>query len=173
MMELTRGGNITARVRRAFRWIFSFRDFTPGTVQTIRGGDMMTDAVTFFTKGRAEFYLDGVRRGDRVPGILSSDYQPVGQDGTFTVVYVEPTTRVCIPRVFNRGLLPTVKKHHALENMVLSVHAGQRLLVCLGDIEVDGRHIKEEQSVEVQVDQEINLKEGTLLLEFLDEPPRR
>lgn len=170
MIERTQG-TITARVRRAFHWIFSFRDFEPGTIQWIGGREMMTQAVTLFTKGRAEFYLDGVRRGDRVPGILSSEHEPVGLDGEFKLVYVEPTTRVCIPAAFNRGQLPLVKKHHAVDDQTIGFIPGQKLLVCSGELVLD-RVILPEQSVTIKEPMYVELKAGTLLLEFLNAPTR-
>ena len=91
-------GSDNTRIRRAFRWVVTFRDFPVGSWQTVDGGSMMTQAPTLFTKGRAEFFLDGVQRGDRVPGTLSSEHEVVGLGGTFKLSYVEPT-------IFNRRVL--------------------------------------------------------------------
>lgn len=129
---------------------------------------MMTEALTLFTKGRAEFYLDGVKRGDRVPGILSSEYEPVGQGGEFRLEYVVPTTRVCIPKNINRDQLPIVKKHLLEAGVPQTFKAGSKLLVCLGQVSINHHKLfKEEQSVQLIGDATIEADRPTILLEFL------
>ena len=144
-------GQDETRVRRAFGWIVTFRDFPTGSYQTVDGDSMMADALTYFTKGRAEFFLDGVQRGDRVPGILSSEHEVVGQGGTFLIKYVEPTTRVCIPRNVapNRGKLPVVTQLALEAGQQLQLARGFRGLVCLGTVQVGERTFKEESTFEV------------------------
>lgn len=143
-------GNDETRVRRAFGWVITFRDFPTGSWQTFDGDVMMTNALTYFTKGRAEFYLDGVRRADRVPGILSSEHEVVGHGGTFTIKYVEPTTRVCIPAGHNKGQLPQVTQLDLRQGERLLVRPGFRALVCLGSVKVGDRTFKEESTFEVR-----------------------
>ena len=128
---------------------------------------MMTEALTFFTKGRAEFYLDGVRRGDRVPGILSSEHDVVGQGGTFELRYVEPTTRVCIPSVINKDQQPVVTKVILQPGETLSVTRGFKALVCLGQIMVGDRTFDEEQTISV-TSNEVTIKAAkySMLLDF-------
>lgn len=139
--------NDQTRFKRAFGWVITFRDFPEGSYQTVDGDSMMTEALTFFTKGRAEFYLDGVRRGDRVPGILSSEHDVVGQGGLFKIVYVEPTTRVCIPSKINRDRLPKVKKIELTEP--ITVNAGFKALVCLGSVTIGSKVFAEESTISV------------------------
>lgn len=160
-------GRDQTRVKRAFRWVITFRDFPVGSTQTVDGDSMMTEALTLFTKGRAEFYLDGERRADRVPGILSSEYEPVGLGGEFELRYVEPTTRVCIPRNANSGQLPHVKKHEFDVGGTIAVYPGQKFLVCVGSTTVNNRTFTEEQSFQITVETSMSFTANTLLLEFL------
>lgn len=159
-------GKDETRIRRAFGWIVTFRDFPSGSHQTVDGDSMMTEALTFFTKGRAEFYLDGVRRGDRVPGILSSEHDVVGQGGTFTLRYVEPTTRLCIPAVINHNRLPGVKKLELEPNQPVLVNG--KFLVCLGSVSVMGKDIAEESSFQTSEPRLILAAGGATLLQFLN-----
>lgn len=161
-----RGADNT-RVKRAFRWVITFRDFPTDSWQTVDGDSMMRDALTFFTKGRAEFFLDGVKREDRVPGTLSSEHDIVGEGGTFKLVYVEPTTRICIPRLANRGNLPVVEKMHFKEQTALQLKPGQKLLVCLGSVDIAGKIFAEEQTFRVTTAGTALCKANTILLEFL------
>ena len=153
------------RVRRAFRWVVTFRDFPVGSYQTVDGDFMMAEALTLFTKGRAEFYLDDGRRGDRVPGILSSEHEQVGQDGVFRLVYVEPTTRVCIPKRVNNNALPIVKKHMILKDEMICLDG--KFLVCLGSLDVNERTIVEEKTFQTIEPRICKALEDTILLEFL------
>jgi len=164
-------GEDETRVRRAFGWVVTFRDFPVGSWQNVGGDEMMTHALTFFTKGRAEFYLDGVRRGDRIPGILSSEYEPVGQDGMFELKYVEPTTRVCIPRYVNNDQLPNVKKIHLTEP--ITVKAGFKALVCLGSVTVGEKVFEEEKTISVSSPEVTLVPNGDCyLLDFTDSSSR-
>lgn len=153
------------RVRRAFGWVVTFRDFPEGSYQTVGGDGMMTEALTLFTKGRAEFYLDDVKRGDRLPGILSSEHEPVGLDGTFKLVYVEPTTRLCIPAFINKGKLPTVVKYHISKGSLISLDG--KFLLCLGRLDVNGKTIEEEKSFQTIEPRISRALEESILLEFL------
>jgi hypothetical protein len=133
---------------------------------------MMTEALTYFTKGRAEFYLDGERRGDRVPGILSSEHDVVGKGGTFTIKYVEPTSRVCIPRAAkaNKQQLPNVRQLDLKKGDTLLVRPGFKALVCLGTVAVGDREFNEEMTFEVRTtDLKVKaLADRVLLLDFTD-----
>lgn len=155
------------RIKRAFKWVVTFRDFPKDSWQTVDGDSMMTKALTLFTKGRAEFFLDGIQRQDRVPGTLSSEHELVGLGGTFTLRYVEPTSRLCIPAKINQGKLPTVKKHIHSADEIFEVPAGIKLLVCLGEIEVNGKIFKEEQSVQVPNGGLCKAISDVILLEFI------
>lgn len=165
-------GRDETRVRRAFGWVVTFRDFAAGSWQTVGGDEMMTEALTYFTKGRAEFYLDGERRGDRVPGILSSEHDVVGQGGTFTIKYVEPTSRVCIPRAAkaNKRQLPNVRQLDLQRGDALLVRPGFKALVCLGSVTVGDREFKEETTFEVRTGDMkiIATADRVLLLDFTD-----
>lgn len=166
------------RVKRAFGWVVTFRDFPEGCWQIVGGDEMMTGALTLFTKGRAEFYLDGVRRGDRVPGILSSEHDPVGLDGEFTLRYVEPTTRVCIPKNMgpNGGNLPQVSKIVLKQHEVIKVNTGFKGLVCLGSVAVSGKVFKEEQTFSVVSEvAEVKALSDVIILDFSNavSPPRK
>lgn len=161
------------RVKRAFGWVVTFRDFPAGSYQTVDGDSMMTEALTLFTKGRAEFYLDGERRGDRVPGILSSEHDVVGRGGTFELRYVVPTTRVCIPRrsSANRNQLPAVKKLVFEEAQQRVFEVGTKVLVCLGSVKIGDRVFSEEQTFEVKSAQVMaEVAPSTILLDFTDAP---
>lgn len=153
------------RIRRAFGWVVTFRDFPVGSYQTVDGDSMMTQALTLFTKGRAEFYLDGVKRGDRMPGILSSEHDVVGEGGTFEIRYVEPTSRVCIPRVANKGRLPTVKKHMLEKGEMFSCDG--KFLVCLGSVVVNGVEFAEEKTFKTTEPRVGQALSEVILLEFL------
>lgn len=137
------------RLKRAFRWVITFRDFPTGSYQTVDGDSMMTEALTLFTKGRAAFYLDGVKRGDRVPGILSSEYEVLGQGGIFEIRYVEPTTRVCIPAALNNRKLPNVSKIMLRAGESIEMQPNTKILVCLGEVQVAEKIFKEEQTFTV------------------------
>lgn len=167
-------GQDETRVKRAFGWVITFRDFPAGSYQKVDGNTMMTEALTYFTKGRAEFYLDGVRRKDRVPGILSNEHEVVGQGGTFTIKYVEPTTRVCIPTKAkaNKGKQPAVIQLDLKRGDTLLVRPGFKALVCLGEIKVGDTVFKEESTVDVKSgDFKLEaLSERVLLLDFTNSP---
>ena len=153
------------RVRRAFGWVVTFRDFPVGSYQTVDGKSMMAEAITLFTKGRAEFYLDGVQRGDRLPGILSTEHDIVCQGGQFELRYVEPTTRVCIPYHTNRKRLPIVEKHMLDKGEMFS--ANGKFLVCLGSVEVNGTSFQEEKTFKTAEPRIGRALENSILLEFL------
>lgn len=155
------------RIRRAFRWVVTFRDFPQGSWQTVDGDSMMTKALTLFTKGRAEFFLDGVQRSDRIPGVLSSEHELVGLGGTFTLKYIEPTSRVCIPAKINNGNLPAVKKHMYSSGSTFVVTESKKFLVCLGSISVNDKVFNEEQSVQIRHDANVTALSDVILLEFL------
>lgn len=157
-------GRDQTRVRRAFGWVITFRDFPAGSWQTVDGDSMMTEALTLFTKGRAELWLDGARRADRVPGVLSSEHAVVGQGGEFKLVYVEPTTRLCIPAGINHGRLPQVRKRWA--DGATTVEAGAQLLVCLGALRHGALTTPAERTVVITADTVLEADPGTLLLEF-------
>jgi len=161
-------GQDETRVTRAFGWVVTFRDFPVGSYQTVDGGAMQTEALTYFTKGRAEFYLDGERRKDRVPGVLSSEHEVVGEGGTFTLKYVEPTTRVCIPGNINKNQLPVVQQLDLKRGDRMLVPVGFRALVCLGSVKVGDRTFKEEShfSVVTAASTVEALSNRVLLLDF-------
>lgn len=159
-------GQDETRVRRAFGWIVTFRDFPAGCRQTVDGDAMMTEALTLFTKGRASFYLDGVQRADRVSGVLSSEHEVVGQGGTFELRYTEPTTRLCVPGGFNRGRLPTVRKLTLSQGETLQVDG--RYLVCLGSVCVGGKVVQVERTFVTSEPRELVALESAILLQFLD-----
>lgn len=152
------------RVRRAFRWVVTFRDFPAECRQLVQGHAMFTEALTLFTKGRAEFYLDGVRRGDRVPGILSTEHEPVGTDGVFELRYVEPTTRLCIPGNINGGKLPNVLKVQLLAGE--SAELVGQYLVCAGQVQIGDRKFSEEQTFSCDTPKTFTATADTILLEF-------
>ena len=144
-------GQDETRVKRAFGWVITFRDFPTGSYQTVDGDSMMTEALTYFTKGRAEFYLDGERRRDRVPGVLSTEHEVVGEGGTFTLKYVEPTTRVCIPlkAKANKNKIPSVSQFDLRKGDTLLVRPGFKALICLGSIRVGDKTFNEESTVSI------------------------
>lgn len=167
-------GQDETRVKRAFGWVVTFRDFPVGAYQKVDGDSMMTEALTYFTKGRAEFYLDGERRRDRVPGILSTEHEVVGKGGTFTLKYVEPTTRVCIPTKAkaNKGKQPNVQQLDLLKGDTLLVRPGFKALVCLGEVKVGDSIFKEESSFDVRSgDLKLEaISDRVLLLDFTHSP---
>jgi hypothetical protein len=144
-------GRDRTRLKRAFGWVITFRDFPAGSWQTVKGDTMMTEAVTYFTKGRAEFYLDGDRHPDRVPGILSCDHDPIGLKGTFTIRYLEPTTRLCIPGTegMNSHRIPKVTQFDLKEGETMELPSVFRGLVCLGQVKVGEKLFDEEQCFSV------------------------
>lgn len=105
---------------------------------------MLDGSLTLFTKGRAEFWLGETRRNDRVPGTLSTELEIPVSDESFKLVYIEPTTRLCIPARINQGRLPTVTKVmlEAGENIELEGH----YLVCLGSMSVNSKKFDEERT---------------------------
>jgi hypothetical protein len=125
---------------------------------------MFSGALTLFTKGRAEFYLDGVRRGDRVPGILSAEHEPVGTDGVFELRYVEPTTRLCIPAGINGNRLPEVVKTQLQAGE--SIDLTGQYLVCAGQVQVGDKTFLEEQTFTCDKPRTFTAKADTILLEF-------
>ncbi len=157
------------RLRRVFGWVVTFRDFPAGSWQTVAGDEMMRDALTLFTKGRAEFFLDGVKRKDRVPGVLSIEHEQTWEGGTFTISYVEPTSRVCIPRNVkaHRGQLPNVSKIELQAGQSMHVPVGFRALVCLGEVKLGERSFAEEQHFEVVTgDARLEALKYSMLLDF-------
>lgn len=167
-------GQDETRVKRAFGWVITFRDFPAGSYQKVDGNTMMTEALTYFTKGRAEFYLDGERRRDRVPGILSNEHEVVGQGGIFTIKYVEPTTRVCIPTKAraNKGKQPEVIQLDLKRGDKLLVRPGFKALVCLGKVQVGDSTFDEESCFAVK-SSDLMLEALTarvLLLDFTNSP---
>lgn len=161
-------GGAKTRVYRAFQWVITFRDFPAGCWQEVDGSKMMTEALTLFTKGRAEFYQDETTRlPDRLPGILSSEHQPLGLESTFKLVYMEPTTRLCIPASINHGELPTVEKVELALGGSVTLPAGSRILVCLGTVTVKDRTFHEERSFTLKDEASVTATENSLLLRFL------
>lgn len=158
-------GQDETRIRRAFGWVVTFRDFPAGSFQTVDGDSMMKEALTLFTKGCAEFLLDGVKRGDRVPGILSSEHEQVGKGGTFRINYIEPTTRVCIPANINKFRLPKVKKYMIPNGELIALDG--KFLVCLGSLDVNGQTIIEEKVFQTTEPRIGKALEKCILLEFL------
>lgn len=159
------GDDIT-RIRRAFGWVVTFREFPIGSFQTVDGDSMMSEALTLFTKGRAEFHLDGVQRADRVPGTLSSEHEIVGQGGTFKIVYTERTSRVCIPIKINRMRMPNVRK--VMLNEGDSFEANGRFLVCLGSVQIAGKTFEEERTFDSRSAKTCTALSPVILLEFLN-----
>jgi len=160
-------GKAVTRVKRAFDWIVTFRDFPVGSWQTVDGDSMMTEALTLFTKGRAEFYLNGTRRLDRVPGILSTEHDVVGRGETFKLIYVEPTTRLCMPTMVNKGLQPEVSKVMLKAGDKLELPVGYRGLVCAGAIAIDGNIFYEEHTFKVSTDLKTAVAiDDTIILDF-------
>ena len=147
-------GQDQTRVKRAFNWVITFRDFPVGSWQTVDANSMTSEALTFFTKGRAEFYLNDERRKDRVPGLLSSELEPVGvgalgEGGTFKLVYVEPTTRLCIFKGVNKDQLPVVQKIELAEGDEYYASPKSKFLICLGSVEVNDKIFNEEQTFQL------------------------
>jgi hypothetical protein len=159
-------GKDQTRIRRAFRWVITFRDFPAGSWQTVDGNSMMTEALTLFTRGRAEFYLDGVRRGDREPGVLSTEHEVVGAGGTFELRYVEPTTRLCIPANINNKRLPTVRKTVLVAGESFEAEPMGQYLVCLGSVQIGNKTFTEEQSFVNGYSKTCTAITDTILLEF-------
>ena len=160
-------GLAKTRVKRVHKWIVTFRDFPVGSWQEVDGSKMMTHALTLFTKGRALFFQDGVQLPDRVPGILSSDYEPTGLSSTFKLEYVEPTTRLCIPAILNDGMLPEVEKIEISPGQAYTAKAAEHFLVCLGSVKVNGNLIEEERAFHLKQDSVITSDEFCILLKFL------
>jgi hypothetical protein len=158
------------RVKRAFGWIITFRDFPSGSWQTVDGDSMMSQAVTYFTKGRAEFYLDGIRRRDRIPGILSTEHETVGEGGTFELRYTEPTTRVCIP--LNAQTTKKKGRHPSLKQIRLEAGEHQleagKYLVCLGELHLSDRIVVEESTVALSETRSVKTNGTVLLLQFFN-----
>ena len=140
---------IVQRMKRAFKWIVHFRDFPEGCIQEFSGEQIQKDALTFFTKGKAEFYYGNLKRPDRIPGILSSEQETWWDKGTFTIHYKEPTTRVCIARHLNKGLLPAVKKLEFNQGETFILNPPFKGLMCLGSIQLDDRIFNEEQTFNI------------------------
>jgi hypothetical protein len=160
-------GESVTRVKRAFNWVVTFRDFPAGSWQTVDGDSMMTEALTLFTKGRAEFYLNGTRRLDRVPGTLSTEHDVVGKGGTFKLIYVEPTTRLCMPIMVNKGLQPNVSKVMLKAGDTLELPVGYRGLVCAGAISIDGNIFYEETTFKISSELKTAVAvEDTIILDF-------
>jgi hypothetical protein len=156
------------RVGRAFKWVITFRDYPAESYQVIRGKEMMSEAITLFTKGRAEFFLDDVKRGDRVPGILSTEHELVGEDGTFKLVYTEPTTRLCIYAGNNKDKLPIVNKLEINAGESVILQPGFKGLVCLGSVTINGKVFDEERTFIVgSVERECVANSKVIILEFL------
>jgi hypothetical protein len=66
-------GQDETRIRRAFKWVVTFRDFPAGSWQFTDYEMLVNGSLTLFTKGRAEFWLGDERREDRTPGVLSTE----------------------------------------------------------------------------------------------------
>jgi hypothetical protein len=162
-------GKAVTRVKRAFNWVVTFRDFPAGAWQTVDGDTMMTEALTLFTKGRAEFYLDDVKRLDRVPGTLSTEHEVVGTGGVFKLVYTEPTTRVCMPTSVNKGNQPKVTKVMLNAGDTLELPVGYKGLVCAGSIKIDDKEFLEEKTFKVITEPKIaTAVSNTIILNFTE-----
>jgi hypothetical protein len=147
----------------------TFKDYPAESYQTVRGAEMMTEAVTLFTRGRAEFWLNGSRRGDRVPGTLSTEHEPVGTDGEFRLVYVERTSRICIPAAINGDKLPKVKKIMLNKDDTIELSNGKRMLVCIGRVNISDRVFAEQDTFEVTAGTKtLTADESTILLDFTE-----
>jgi len=150
--ETLTDSQIVTRVKRAFGWVVTFRDIPQGCEQRIFGTSMMTEAVTYCTKGVAELYLNDDRQPDRVPGLLSSDQLPrpdaVGK--IWRLSYVQPCTRVCIPDSFNKGRLPSLTKIELADGQTHEFPVGFKGLVCLGKLIFDGKEFTEEQQFQIK-----------------------
>jgi hypothetical protein len=150
--ETLTDSQIVTRVKRAFGWVVTFRDVPKGCEQRVIGTAMMTEAITYCTKGTAELYLNDQRQPDRVPGILSSDQlpRPDAEGKIWKLVYVEPCTRVCIPDTYNKGRLPNLTKIELVDNQSYEFPLGFKGLVCLGKLVFDGKEFNEEQQFQIK-----------------------
>lgn len=144
MMEETFEGVPTDRLKRAFGWIVSFRDFTQGCRQVFGGNGTDVEAISLLTKGRYEHYYKGGRNPDRVSGDITSEIADYWTQGVFEHKYVEPSTRVCIYRWFNNGRLPEVRKIEMQEGEEILLPAGAKLLICLGSVQAADKVFEEE-----------------------------
>lgn len=158
-------GKDETRVRRAFHWVVAFRDFPAGSYQTIDGDSMVKEALTLFTKGRAEFYYNGVRRADRVPGVLSTEHDIDWEGGEFLLKYVEPTSRICIPSKINRGKLPVVEKVVLVANSTYELEG--KYLVCVGSLSVNGKLFGEMTTFQTTKPTSATPSQDCILLKFL------
>ncbi len=162
---------IKDRRYRVFKWLVLFRDFPAECEQRFYGKSMVEDAVTLFTKGRAQLYYDGQLQEDRLPGTFSRDYSvdDSWEGKVFRLVHLEPTTRVCMPLVLNRKGLPPVTKIDLSDGESLEFSVGFRGLVCLGSIIIAERSFPEETSFKIVDSPKIGRAVGrTLILRFPD-----
>jgi hypothetical protein len=156
---------------RAFRWLVLFRDFPKDCEQRFYGKSMVTEAITLFTKGRAQLLFDGEPQEDRVPGTFSGDYVPDDswEGKQFRLIHLEPTTRVCIPLTLNRKDLPTVTKIELNDGETREFSVGFRGLVCLGSLTIGSRMFPEETSFRVVDSAKTGQSSGrTIILKFPD-----
>jgi hypothetical protein len=172
MKEITYNGSGTvSRIKRAFGWIVTFRNFPPGCEQTVDGASISDEAVTLWTKGRVELYYNNERKLDRVPGVLSTEIEKYwDQTGEFKLVYNEPSTRVCIFQGINKGRLPHVTKIALDQGQMAELAPGSKILVCLGSVEVADRTFNEESTFSVgNQTRSCRANEYTLLLDFTND----
>lgn len=167
--NITGNDTVVTRVRRAFGWVVFFRDFAQYSEQEIITPQIIEEAVTLFTKGRAELWVNDVQETDRLPGLFSLEKEPRTDNSvkTWKFVYTEPTTRVCIAQEYNRNKLPNVTKIELADGETIEFSPGFRGLVCLGSIVFPSRTFLEEQSFTVVSTPKTAQAQGrTFILDF-------
>jgi hypothetical protein len=128
----------TSTIRRAFGWIYLIRKFPAGSVQ-ILDREMIDNTTSIFTEGHAYCSHDDTPRGDRVPGILTSDSDFTGLHGTWKLEFTQDTSRICIPKVINSGKIPNLKKISISKDNEITLPVGFKGLVCVGSIVINDK----------------------------------
>ena len=159
--------NDRTRIKNSFGWVVTFRDFPAGSYQTTESDNLAKHALSLYTKGCGEFYCDGKRLADRVPGTLSSEHPEDWCGTNYKTVFNVPTTRLCIPAELNNWKLPTFKMYLLEQGESRLVEAGGKFLLCLGSVDVNNKVFKEEQSFTNANEAFVTALEKVILLEYV------
>ena len=127
-----------SKIKRAFGWLYLLRTFPAGSVQ-ILDREMIDNTISIFTEGHAYCSHDDTPRGDRVPGILTSDSDFTGLHGIWKLEFTQDTTRICIPKGMNSGKLPNLKKISISKDDEITLPVGFKGLVCVGSIVINDK----------------------------------
>ena len=129
---------VAMRAHTSFGWTIHQYTMPPGAKLITKSSRHIERAkapnVTLFVRGRATVTgADGTSYPDRLPGVFSPERGDVPQ-GAVTTLAVTEFEFWCMNWTVNRGSLPQLQALRIAEEQDVTLPAGQRVLVCLGQL---------------------------------------